>query len=153
MDTPVSFDVARAHRHFSVECFNRTWTLIDKSGRTSAEDESMLLLASASLWHWTERTDCTNVERSVGHWQVSRVYALIGDGQNALKHGERSLEHAVDLRPFYRGYAHEAIARAAGLLGDPIRLQRHRLMAAEAAADIAEADERSLLENDLKSLE
>lgn len=152
MDNPASFDVAQAHRRFSVDCFNRTWTLIDKPDRTSAEDDTMLLLAWASLWHWTERTDCTNVERSVGHWQLSRIYALMGDGHNALKHGERSLEYAADLRPFYRGYAHEAIARAAGLLGDPIRLQRHRAMAEAAAAEIAEADERSLLDHDLKSL-
>ncbi|WP_395741367.1 hypothetical protein [Prosthecobacter sp.] len=71
-------DSASLHRAFSADCFNRTWQLLEKPDRTAEDDEQMLLLAMASLWHWTQREDCTLRHRSIGYWQVSRVYAVRG---------------------------------------------------------------------------
>ena len=67
------FELQKAHRYFSADCFNRAWDEIDKSSRTHEEDERMLLLAMASLWHWGQREDVTPVNYSIGYWQVSRV--------------------------------------------------------------------------------
>ncbi len=66
------------HRYFSAQCFNRAWELIRRIDRTELESEQMLLLAQASLWHWTQRPDCTPRNLSIGYWQLSRVFALLG---------------------------------------------------------------------------
>jgi hypothetical protein len=147
------FDAELAHRHFSADCFNRTWTLIEKPDRTPAETEAMVLCALASLWHWTQRKDCTDRNLSIGHWQVSRAYALAGQGENALRHGQRSLALAEGSQPFYIGYAHEAVARAALVLNDRTLLTNHLSAARRCAASVAEAEERQPLEQDLRSLD
>ena len=54
-----AFDLAAGHRFFSAHCFNSAWEMIDKATRTVAEAEQMLLRAFASLYHWTQRADCT----------------------------------------------------------------------------------------------
>jgi hypothetical protein len=149
---PSPIDVAAAHRHFSVECFNGAWNVIDKPSRTPAEDEMMILLAMSSLWHWTQRTDCTDQHRSIGHWQVSRVHALAGQADNAMRHAKRSLEYAAKLPPFYVGYAHEAVARAAQLLKDEATFQTHIRLADACLLTVDEPAERKILEDDLTSL-
>ena len=72
------FDPAKAH-NFSAHCFNIEWELIDKPERTPAENEQMILYALASLWHWTQRPDCSTTNLSIGYWQAARVYALAGE--------------------------------------------------------------------------
>jgi len=109
-----------AHRTLSAQCFNACWELIDKTDRTELNLEDMRSLAYASLWHWKQRADCTDQNRSVGYWQVSRVEALAGYGNVARDYAEKCLMAARRgaLAPFYVGYAFEALARAASALGD-----------------------------------
>ena len=146
-------DLDLAHRHFSSDCFNRTWTLIEKPDRTPAEDEAMALCALASLWHWTQRPDCTERNLSIGHWQVSRVYALTGQGENAMVHARQCLERAAGSPPFYIGYGHEAAARAALVLDDRANFLEHLEKARACAANVEEANERALLDADLVLLD
>ena len=61
------FDSAKAHQHFSAHCFNSAWELIDKPERTPEENEQMIQRTMASLWHWTQREDCTNQKLSIGY--------------------------------------------------------------------------------------
>ncbi len=58
----IAFDVEAAHAHFSKACFNAARALIEKPDRTPAEGEEMIRLNQASLWHWTQRPDCTDPE-------------------------------------------------------------------------------------------
>jgi hypothetical protein len=147
------FDVAKAHIHFAVECFNHAWTFIEKPIRTPAEDEAMVLCSLASLWHWTQRKDCTDLNLSIGHWQVSRAWALAGNGPNSMHHALRSLKLADGAGSFYVGYSHEAIARAALVLKDAAAFRQHLDKARSHAARVKEADERGSLEKDLLELE
>jgi hypothetical protein len=151
-ETTASFDPSRAHRHFSSVCFNRAWELIEKSDRSGADDEAMILCALASLWHWTQRPDCTDQNLSIAHWQVSRTYALTGQGENAQRHAMWSLELAKDLLPFYKGYAHEAIARAALVLRDHQAFTDHLAQARAFANGIPDIEEKEALEKDLTKL-
>jgi hypothetical protein len=151
--TPSGLDLSLAHRYFSAECFNRTWTLIEKAERTKVDDEAMVLCALASLWHWTQRADCTNRHLSIGYWQVSRAYALAGEGDNALRHGLRSRALAEGLSPFLVGYAHEAIARAAVVLKDEKAFGENLRLAKSYVSAIASNEDRGLLERDLRDLE
>ncbi len=85
------------HARLAAECFDACWDLMEKAERTAQEDEEMLLLAHASLWHWTRRPDYGAAKRAIGHWQLSRVSSLLGRAEPALAHGELALEAARDL--------------------------------------------------------
>ena len=61
------FDIEKAHRFFSAECFNRAWDLIDKPRRTAEQDRTMLQLSLASLWHWSQRPGCTSTDLSIAY--------------------------------------------------------------------------------------
>lgn len=152
-DASPKLDVQLAHEHFSADCFNRTWSLIEKPDRTGADTEAMVLCALASLWHWTQRPDCMSRSLSVGHWQVSRAYALAGQGHEAMRHARRSRDLAEGLPAFYVGYAHEAVARAARVLGDHPLFEEHLNAARRCAHAVAADQERQWLEADLQSLE
>ena len=146
------FDVAAAHRYFAAACFNATWDLIEKEDRTPADDQRMISLALASMYHWSERPDCGATERSGGYWQVSRVHALVGLAGEARRYGEICREVSGDLAPFYRGYAHEALARAARLAGDTAAAAEHLAKARALASEITDDGERELLVADLATL-
>lgn len=152
MPEPVTFDVAAAHRHFAAQCFNLAWEFIDQSPRSSADDHAMLLAAQASLWHWTQRPDCTDQNLSIGTWQIARIFSLLGRAENALEYANRCLAHSQNLPPFFLGYAHEAISRAALLSGQKELAAEHLGFARSALAAIENADERSTLAADLASL-
>ena len=154
MTNKPDFDVAAAHRHFAASCFNAAWDLIDKSNRTAAEDEEMLRLAMASVWHWTQREDCTPENLSTGYWQVSRIYAVLKRAQDARRYGQMSLEtsQAEGVGPFYRGYALEALARAEAVAGNRARMEDYLNQALQLADAIADAEEKTLILNDLKTV-
>src|SRR5688572_11029435 len=99
-----AFDSADAHKHFSKHCFNRAWDLIDKSPRTPEENEQMIHLAHASIWHWSERANCSDKNLSIGYWQLSRIYALLHDGACAINYARTCLEKTPQDDPFLMGY-------------------------------------------------
>lgn len=151
--TPIpDFDLPAAHKFFSVQCFNEAWTLIDKQSRTSEENEQMVRLTQASLWHWSRREDCTATNLSVGYWQAARVYALVEDAAAARRYGLLALECAKDAGPFYLGYAHEALARAAAVAGDDGRKKEHLAQAQALAGAVENAEEKKWLTNDLATI-
>ncbi|MEQ9379463.1 MAG: hypothetical protein RJP95_01260 [Pirellulales bacterium] len=150
-DTP-KIDIPQAHRHFSVYCFNSAWKFIDKTARTDEDQAQMILRAMSSLWHWTQRPDCSDQTLSIGYWQVARVLALAGYGSMALDMAEQSLEYSVAEGPFYEAYAHEAIARAAKLLNDESKFEEHAAAAKKLADKVDDAEERKQLLADLKTL-
>lgn len=92
MPQPPDFDLNAAHRYFAAACFNRAWDFIDKPQRSPAEDDEMLHLNLTSLWHWSQRSDATPTNLSVGYCQVGRVYALQGEPANALHYAMLSLQ-------------------------------------------------------------
>lgn len=146
------FDIPGEHNFFSTLCFNKAWDLIEKSDRTPEEDERMICLSQASIYHWTQRDDCTDRNLSVGYWQLSRIYALLNRGQEARRYAEYSLERARSEPPFYRGYAYEALARSEHSLGHEDKAQSFLWEAEKALEEIEDSSERELLEQDLASL-
>jgi hypothetical protein len=154
MSDPPTFDLPTAHRYFSAECFNTAWDLIEKPRRTAEEDLDMLHRSLVALWHWSQRPDCTPTNRSIGCWQVSRVYAILGQEENARRYGELCLavSREPDVPPFYLAYAHEALARAALLAGDIARVQEHLAEARRLAQGVTDGEEKSALLNDLETV-
>lgn len=153
MSDQPQFDRALAHRQFSADAFNTAWDLIDKTDRTPEEDVAMLCRAAASLWHWNQRTDITNQSRSVGYWQLSRVFALLSDGDMALRCGELSLKYAKETPPFYKAYAYESLARASAISGDLTGATKYLTLARKLVDQIEEASSREMLLADLQSID
>jgi hypothetical protein len=154
MTIETEIDIDAAHRFFAPECFNRTWDLINKADRTPEEDEAMLLLSLASLWHWTQRPDCTKQNISIGYWQVSRVYTLLRQVENARRYAQRCLDEsqgeAVPL--FCLGYAYEALARAESIAGERARMKAYLSLAYQTAERMTDMEAHKMLLADLETI-
>jgi hypothetical protein len=147
------FDVAAAHRFFSAACFNQAWDFIDKPDRTPSDTDSMLQVAHTSAWHWRQRPDCTNDKLSTSYWQLSRVYALAGESQRALRYGNLCLEASQGEAAFLVAYANEALARAAAVAGDRASAARYLKEARRFLAQVTDKEERELVQKDLDSIQ
>lgn len=146
------FNVATAHRYFASHCFNGAWGLLDKPDRTTEEDQQMVALSYASLYHWSNRSDCDNQTLSIGYWQLSRIHAILGNATEAVRHAQICFSYSKELSPFYLGYAHEALARAHRLAGKNAIATEHLNTAHELAVLIEDNSEREALLADLQSL-
>ena len=155
MADKLPFDLVSAHRYFAVECFNGTWALIDKPTRSPIEEEQMLLRSFASFFHWTQRPDCTAENRSISLWQISRVYALLGQPENALRYAEqcRAESAAPDLPPYCTGFAYEALARASMLVGDKVKMQEYLAEAHKIFESMTDEEDRNMLLKDLSTIQ
>jgi len=147
-----SFDIEHAHKFFSAHCFNRAWQLIEKPDRTSEDDEQMIRLAQVSLWHWAQRVDCTGKNLSIGYWQASRIYAMLGEAGNARKYAQLCLENAPSHEPFHLGYAYEALARAESIAGNDANANEYLVEAWRHAEEVTGAKDKQLLVDDLATL-
>jgi len=152
--TDVPFDESAAHRHYAAGCFNKTWDLLDRSSRSAEEDRQMLLLAMTSIWHWTQRPDCTPMTLSVGHWLISRVYATLGNPSEAERFGQYALDaiRPVKNDPFTLGYAYEALARAMTVGGDAARATEYLVKAKTLCEAVTDEEARRMLASDLENL-
>lgn len=145
-------DVPAAHKYFAAHCFNEAWDLIEKPDRTPEDDRLMVALNQASIYHWLQRSDCDNQRLSVGYWQASRIQALLRNAVEARRHAEVCLSFSGELEPFYLGYAHEALARAAHVGGDMVLSGDHKAQAEKLAGAVGKKENRDLLLADLASL-
>ncbi len=142
----------RVERRLAAELFNRTWDLLAKKRRTAEEDDEMVHTAHASRFHWGVVGKPLN--RSIGEWQLSRVYADLGRHEPAAYHGRRALELAQKrgLAPFYVAYGHEALARAAAVAGDRSLRASEIGKARRLAARVRSRDDRRMLLDDLSTI-
>ncbi len=121
------------------------WQLIEKPNRTPDDNEQMIQLAQASLWHWTQRSDCSDKNLSIGYWQASRVYALLGEAENARKYAQYCLGKTPVDEPFYLGYAYEALARAESIADNSAKAKKHLTEAWCHAGRITDVEDKQLL--------
>ena len=148
------FDVARADKAFAAQFFNDTWGFLDKAGRSEEETEAMIHCCHASFHHWTRVAGATPTNRTVGYWQLSRVYAVAGMAADAERYALRCLEtaRAPGVEPWAVGSAHEAVARAAALRGYRGTRDAHLAEARAVAAAVTDKEEREILERDIATV-
>lgn len=151
-DPAAPLSTAEFHRQLATELFNGVWALLEKADRNCAETDRMIHAAHASRFHWDFGGAPVNF--ALGEWQCSRVHAEVRQPDAALFHARRSLEFSEDyeLGAFHLAYAHEALARAWALAKDSARMEEHLTKARHFTAQIAEAEERELLEKDLAAI-
>jgi len=149
--SPDSLDPV-VERQVAVDLFNHVWRLLDIEQRTAAEDDALVHAAHASRWHWGRVGGPE--QWTIGEWQCSRVYAVLGRGEPALFHAQRCLDLCNDsgLDSFVPASAHEALARAYAVLGDVEQAQIERNRAYQLAVELDDDDDRAVIEADLSTL-
>ena len=148
-----TFNLNEAHEYFSAELFNTTWEYIEQADDRSTEEEmTMLHLAMASLWHWTQRQDVKVANLYASYWQVSRVYNLLRQPDNARTYGLLALKHAENLDPFFKGYAYETLARAEMQLGNRAVMKDYLEKAKKMVDKIEDQGDKQLLLRDLATI-
>lgn len=140
------------HAKLAANLFNETWNLLDNDDRTDEETFQMIHTAHASRYHWTKAGGPLELAR--GEWLISRVYAVLGMGDQALLHGQYSLDLCLEnnIKDFDLAFAYESIARAAYLLEDEELYEGYYRMASDAAKDIEKPDDKSYFLDELKSI-
>ncbi|WP_163102474.1 hypothetical protein [Peribacillus alkalitolerans] len=143
-----------SHKQLATACFNKVWDFLDKKNRNDEENEQMIHMCHSSFWHWTQVEDHTKTNLSIGYWQLSRVYAVVGQGENSLRYAKKciAVSDEAELPPFYRGYAYEAEARAHGVLGNHPQKQIALEHALELLDQVTVAENKKLLQQDLDEL-
>jgi DNA-binding transcriptional MerR regulator len=144
-------DVTR--RRLAADLFNRVWTLLEAPSRTPEQDDEMVHAAHASRFHWGEIGEPVNLAR--GEWQCSRVYSVLGRSEPALHHAQRCLDilqRSEVKEDWDLPFAHEALARAYALAGDLQHARRHLDVAKKLLQEVADPDDRALVENDLATI-
>jgi hypothetical protein len=153
-DDILSFDINEGHVYFSARAFNRAWEYIEQGDHRSPEEDLMMLnTAIASLWHWSQREDVKAENLSVGYWQVSRVFNLLKQPDNARTYGLQALKYAEELEPFFKAYAYETLARSEMLANNRIVMMFYLEKAREMTSLVAEEEDRQLLLKDLESIQ
>jgi hypothetical protein len=151
-DKPL-FEINEAHAYFSTESFKAAWTYIEQSSpRSPDEDLAMLHSAIVSLWHWSQRSDVRAENLALAYWQVSRVFNLIRQPNNARTYGLLALKYAEYLEPAYKAYAYETLARAEMLSGNRVIMMVYLDKAHAMVKQVKTEEDRSLLLKDLESI-
>jgi hypothetical protein len=128
--------------------FNACWDLLRQPQRSAEQDRRMLTLAHASRALWAGPGGPR--EAAIGDWQISRCYAVLGQGSLAVSFAGSALDLAVQtpLDRFMIASCHEAMARALLVAGDA-GAEAH-LTRARALADLLDdPEDRQILLEDL----
>jgi hypothetical protein len=152
VENPSDADLAAWNHTFAPRAFNEAWALLDLDDLTREDEEAMLAATFAQRYHWYQAGAPRN--QAIADWQVSRVAAVLGYADLALRFGERSLATCLDhdLDAFVTGFAHEAIARAAADVDDVETFTEHLEAAKEKLTEIEDPEERDVLEADLAEM-
>ena len=86
----------------AIEANNSVWELIEKDGRSTADDEEMLQRAYAARYHWARAAGSGPINVSRGAWLLAEVQLLVGQPQLALRYADESLTPVPGAR-FRRG--------------------------------------------------
>jgi hypothetical protein len=144
--------VMQAHRFFAADYFNKCWDYIDKPERTPEDDLMMIHAAHASRAHWEAVGNVSN--HAVGEWQISHVYAILNNPQEALYYGNACLNVCVNnqIDGFNLGFAYEALARAEMLLDNQQKVDEYLELGTQAAQKVEEIEDQEYLLNELNSI-
>jgi DNA-binding transcriptional MerR regulator len=141
-----------SERQLAADLFNLVWTLLEKTGRTTEDDDRMVHAAHASRYHWGQVGGPEQF--AIGEWQCARVYSVLGRAEPALHHARRCLEIATadPVPDWLIASAHEGLARAYAVAGQRESALASRAAAEAALAKVTDAEDRQVVQDDLASL-
>jgi len=148
------FEIDQSEHHYlAIEMNQQVWALLGQAERDEKANRRMEHFALASMYHWHQSGKFKPVNAQRGHWLLSRVYAVLGQGNDALDYARRcmGLTKELDLKGFDLAYAHEAMARSLAALGDKDDAMDFHSQALAAGEGIAAEADREYFASDLKA--
>jgi hypothetical protein len=145
-------EVARWHRRFAIEAFNRSWDLLEQAERSADEDAEMLAAAFGSAWHWGHVGTAENI--ALGDHQIAKVASHVRQPALALHYARRALE-AIEIGHFgdwQVAAAYEGMARACAAAGDVAGRDYWVQRCSIALGAIPDAADRSVVAQQLLNL-
>jgi hypothetical protein len=142
-------EILQLHQDMGIAYFNQSWELLLKPDRTKAEDDELINMVHASLFHWRQLEQPINILR--GEWMIAHVYTVLEHKEAALYHAKNALEWVENAKAedWDLAYAYEAMSRAQALNGNKEEFQKYHDLA-EAAGNLIKNDEdRKQFEADL----
>jgi hypothetical protein len=136
-----------AFHDFQIEqakaCFNLVWEYIDKEDRTEDDNLNMIHAAHASRFLWGKVGEPINFER--GEWQVSKVYAILGMGNQALMHARacQNICELYNIKDWDLVFAYMALAEAHKILGNHAEYDTFKKHATERVASIKDPGDKA----------
>ena len=139
-------------RQLAAQLFNDTWKLLEKESRTPEEVDRLIHMAHASRLHWDNVGD--NQNRSMGEWQIARVYSTLGRSEPALFHAQRSVDYAsrAGVDAWALASAHEGLARALAIAGDLVAARDARDKALQLLDGVSDPEDRQIVAGDIDTL-
>lgn len=151
VETDVTVIEGNWHRAQAVTAHNSVWEYLDGRDHDADEADELLQRAYSAAYHWKRATGGTTVNMARAAWLVSRAHSVLGHGDMALHHAERSA-HFVDRAgaesaDFDHGYVQEARARALACLGRMDEAGESYRSAT--SLEIADEQDRAIFEGDI----
>jgi len=150
MDEPKKYTLEEAQQQFAKMVNGEVWELLQKSDRTKAEDERMVLAAHASRYHWLNAG--TGLHHQRAEWLIAHVYTELGTADSALRHASRCLELTNEftelMKDFDWAYAYEGLARANALAGKRDEALKYLQLAEKGGRAISNDEDKSIFFGD-----
>jgi hypothetical protein len=131
-------------RKKAIDAHGRAWALLEKTGRSGAEDAEMIAAARESLAEWEVAGGPVEAQR--GNWLVARTYVDAGLAGPAVEYARRTLDltdaHRTAVQDFDLAFAEEIAARASAAAGDHTRAAAHYARARALGKAIADKGDR-----------
>jgi len=139
------------HHYMGIEINMQTWNLLGEKDRSEQDDTRMIMFAKASLYHWKLSPKFQPVNEQRGEWMISHVYSVLGKGNEALHHAEKTwdLTEKRGFKDFDLAYAYECLARANAALNHKEECQKWMKKAEESGKLIANEKDKEIFMGDL----
>lgn len=142
------------HKALAISLNQRTWSLLEEKTRSAADNDEMIHVAHASLWHWLQAGGPVQQQR--GEWLIGRVYVVLGFADAALRQARTTYDltekHSGELQDFDHAYAHELMARALDMNGENKQADLMWQKAKDLGSAIKGEKNREIFDGDLKAI-
>jgi hypothetical protein len=140
----------QVHQELAVNLFNQSWDILLKEGRDRKDEDTLVNVVHASLYHWRQIGEPINILR--GEWMIAHVYTLLGHKEEALYHAENVMTLKEELNPldWDLAYCYEAMARVMALWGDQTGFEQYYEQALAAGKAIQDPASRQQFESDMQ---
>jgi hypothetical protein len=138
------------HQEQAVTLFNQSWELLLKEGRNRQDEDILVNMVHASLYHWRQIGKPINILR--GEWMICHVYTLLKHKEEALYHADNVLRLMDEQKPedWDLAYCYEAMARTQAMLGNKEQFSKYNALAEEAGKKIVEDGDKKQFDGDMK---
>lgn len=152
MSDEKTYTLEEAHKQMAIKTNGLVWQLLEKSDRSTSEDDLMVHAAHASCYHWLQAG--TGLHHQRAQWLLSHMYAELNMPSEAFKHAlqcdELTEEYEDLMQDFDIAYAHEGMARAYACMGNE-ELSLSYLQKAENSGNrIAGEEDKKIFLSDLQ---